>query len=205
MRRFDENFQILGPDQLRYCLRETNLDDVWPQNYSRSIASLQLLRLDDYLKGVQGRSPEPGLLTLSPPPRFDLLIVDEAHRLRNPETNSYELARFLSDVALPWLSERFYVGDWAAVAHVKPYAGPQPDRGRLEMFLFQSRRSRDCVVLKECFPRFVHLQEVNEQAGNIFEQLRRRLVRIAVVTNTPKKIAEHIVIASRLKPGLTSL
>lgn len=99
MRRFDENFQILGPDQLRYCLRETNLDGVWPQNYSRSIASLQLLRLDDYLQGVQGRSPEPGLLTLSPPPRFDLLIVDEAHHLRNPETNSYELARFLCDVS----------------------------------------------------------------------------------------------------------
>ena len=34
-----------------------------------------------------------------PPPRFDLIIFDEAHHLRNPGTKSFELARFLCDVS----------------------------------------------------------------------------------------------------------
>jgi len=99
MRRFDENFQTLSSEQLRYCLRETNLDGVWPQNYARSIINLELLRINEYLWGTNGAHPEPGLLTLVPPARFDLLIVDEAHHLRNPDTNSFELARFLCDVS----------------------------------------------------------------------------------------------------------
>lgn len=99
MRRFDENFQTLGAEQLRYCVRETHLDGLWPQNYSRSIVNIELLRLGEYLWGTQNGHVEPGLLTLAPSPRFDLLIVDEAHHLRNPDTNSFELARFLCDVS----------------------------------------------------------------------------------------------------------
>ncbi|MBV9279329.1 MAG: hypothetical protein JOZ41_04540, partial [Chloroflexi bacterium] len=34
-----------------------------------------------------------------PPPHFDLVIVDEAHHIRNPGTNSHELARLLCDVS----------------------------------------------------------------------------------------------------------
>lgn len=99
MRRFDENFQILGADQLRYCVRETDLDGVWPQNYSRSIVNIELLRLGEYLWGTQNGHVEPGLATLQPSPRFDLLIVDEAHHLRNPDTNSFELGQFICDVS----------------------------------------------------------------------------------------------------------
>lgn len=99
MRRFDEVFQPLTSAQLRYCLRETHLDGVWPSQYSRAIVHLELLRREEYLMGTEGRRPRPGLLTLSPPPQFDLLIVDEAHHVRNPETKSHEVARFLCEVA----------------------------------------------------------------------------------------------------------
>lgn len=97
MRRFDEDFRIISPETLRYALREAHLDGVWPPQYSRAIANLELLRMEDYMSGKEGKRP--GLLTLDPPPKFDLLIVDEAHHLRNPGTNSHELARFLCDIS----------------------------------------------------------------------------------------------------------
>ncbi|MCK6580971.1 MAG: DEAD/DEAH box helicase [Anaerolineae bacterium] len=95
MRRFDEDFQILAPETLQYCISETNLDGVWPAQYRRAIVNLELIRSDAVLAGNDRKK---GLLTLSPPPQFSLIIVDEAHHLRNPQTNSYEVARYLCDV-----------------------------------------------------------------------------------------------------------
>ena len=37
MRRFDERFLPLDGDKLRYCIRETDLDGVWPEQYSQAI------------------------------------------------------------------------------------------------------------------------------------------------------------------------
>ena len=103
MRRFDESFRRLNADSLRYCIDETELDGVWPAQYARAICHLELLRVSNYLNGPKpgrgGRAKKHGLLTLSPPPRFDLLIVDEAHHLRNPGTSSHEVGRFLCDVS----------------------------------------------------------------------------------------------------------
>ena len=50
-----------------------------------------------YLEHSLGRRARPGLLTLNPPPQFDLVIVDEAHHARNPDTKSYQAARFLCE------------------------------------------------------------------------------------------------------------
>jgi len=99
MRRFDEDFRPLTAETLRYCLREAHLDGAWPPQYARAIAHLELLRIDEYLRGQAGPRSRPGLLALNPAPHFDLIIVDEAHHLRNPETNSHTLARFLCDVS----------------------------------------------------------------------------------------------------------
>lgn len=98
MRRFDEDFVPLTADTLRYCLDETHADGAWPANYSRAIVHLELFRRDEYLHGtprVGRRGPRPGLLSLNPAPEFSLLIIDEAHHLRNQESSSYELANFL--------------------------------------------------------------------------------------------------------------
>lgn len=99
MRRFDEDFRPLSAETLKYCLDETQKDGIWPGQYSRSIVHIELLRRADYLKGTQGRKTKPGLYTLEPPPQFDLLIVDEAHHLRTPDSNTHELACFLCEIS----------------------------------------------------------------------------------------------------------
>ena len=99
MRRFDEDFRTLTAETLRYCLRETHQDGVWPNQYSHSIVHIELLRREEYLMGVQVKRSRLGLLTLNPPPQFDLLIVDEAHHLRTPASNTNELARFLCSIS----------------------------------------------------------------------------------------------------------
>lgn len=99
MRRFDEDFRPLTSENLRYCINETNLDGVWPAQYARSIVHLELLRNQNYILGTDTPRFKPGLLTLNPPPQFSLVIFDEAHHLRNMDTNSYEVARFLCDVS----------------------------------------------------------------------------------------------------------
>ena len=40
-----------------------------------------------------------GILDLDPPPRFDLVIVDEAHHIRNQDTYSHKAVRFFCDHA----------------------------------------------------------------------------------------------------------
>lgn len=99
MRRFDEDFRPLTAETLRYCLRETHQDGVWPSQYAHSIVHLELLRREEYLTGFQGKRLRHGLFTLNPPPQFDLLIVDEAHHLRTPDTRTNELARFLCNIS----------------------------------------------------------------------------------------------------------
>lgn len=80
--RFDENFEILSPDRLKYILNEVSkgVDII----NLRCICSLQLLRMDKYLDKIKE-------LSLN----FDLVIVDEAHHLRN-KGNSYKLGMHLS-------------------------------------------------------------------------------------------------------------
>lgn len=96
MRRFDEEFHILTPELLEYCISETDLDGEWPAQYNRSIVNLEALRMDIYL---QGRGNRRGLLHLDAPLQFDLLILDEAHHVRNSETSSHAALRFLCDVS----------------------------------------------------------------------------------------------------------
>lgn len=99
MRRFDEDFRIITSETLRYCLKETYQDGIWPSQFSRSIIHLELLRREEYLSGVQSKKTLPGLFTLNPPPQFDLLIVDEAHHLKTTDSNSYKLAEFLCSIS----------------------------------------------------------------------------------------------------------
>ncbi len=78
----------------------THRDGIWPQQYARAIVNYELFRLDDYLHGVDGRKPKRGLTQLLPSPGlFDLVIVDEAHHVRNPMTNAHQLAEALCDAA----------------------------------------------------------------------------------------------------------
>lgn len=100
MRRFDEEFVSLSSEDLRYCLDQTDLEGEWPDRFSRAILPFSLVN-ENLLQGYQqrGGGRGPGLNTLDTPPRFDLLIVDEAHNARNSETSLHQGLRILADNA----------------------------------------------------------------------------------------------------------
>lgn len=99
MKRFDERFEHLDGKTLRDCIDQTDLYGIWPQNYARAILPYSLLD-ESLLNGKQnGRKKQKGLLDLDPPPIFDLVIVDEAHAIRNTDTWAHRNVRFFCDNA----------------------------------------------------------------------------------------------------------
>ena len=100
MKRFDERFTALDGERLRHCLQETYLEGEWPEEYAKAILPFSLFdhRL---LHGFQesARRKNQSLLSLDPPPKFDLVIVDEAHHLRNPDTYLHQGVRYFCDCA----------------------------------------------------------------------------------------------------------
>lgn len=100
MKRFDERFIPLDGDKLRYCVNETELDGVWPDQYAKAILPYSLLDEDMLFGSRDGaRRRRKGLLDLSPFPRFDLVIVDEAQHVRNPETFAHRCVRLFCENA----------------------------------------------------------------------------------------------------------
>ena len=101
MKRFDENFTHLDGKTLRYCINEMHLDGEWPEQYEKVILPYSLL--DNTLlfgpEGSRRRKRGQGLLDLDPPPHFDLVIVDEAHHIRNQNTANHEAVRFFCENA----------------------------------------------------------------------------------------------------------
>lgn len=100
MKRFDEDFTTLNGDLLRHCLQETSVEGEWPEKYAKAILPFSLFD-QRLLFGSQrsGRQKKQGLLALDPPPKFDLVIVDEAHHIRNPDTYLHQGIRYFCDNA----------------------------------------------------------------------------------------------------------
>ena len=101
MKRFEERFTPLNGRTLRYCIKEMDLEGVWPEQYQKVILPYSLFD-EAFLYGSGGdgkRRHRKGLLDLDPPPRFDLVIVDEAHHIRNQETYAHKAVRFFCDYA----------------------------------------------------------------------------------------------------------
>ena len=99
LRRFDEDFEHLDGERLRFCLKEADLEGDWPERYAKSILPFSLFD-EELLHGSgRGRRRVPGLLDLDPAPRFDFVIVDEAHAIRNPDTLLHQGVRLLCDRA----------------------------------------------------------------------------------------------------------
>ena len=101
MKRFEERFTHLDGPTLRYCINEMDLDGVWPEQHQKVIVPYSMF--DETL--LYGHAPEgkrkrkKGLLDLDPPPRFDLVIVDEAHHIRNQDTFNHNAVKFFCDHA----------------------------------------------------------------------------------------------------------
>ena len=97
MRRFDERFTHLDGSTLRYCLNEMHLEEEWPDQHRKTILPYSLFD-EALLYGPEKKSGK-GLLDLDPPPRFDLVIVDEAHHIRNQNTYTHQAVRFFCEHA----------------------------------------------------------------------------------------------------------
>lgn len=101
MKRFEERFTHLDGPTLRYCINEMDLEGTWPEQHQKAIVPYSLFD-ETLLHGSDksgNRKSRRGLLDLDPPPRFDLVIVDEAHHIRNTETYSHQAVRFFCDNA----------------------------------------------------------------------------------------------------------
>jgi superfamily II DNA or RNA helicase len=100
MKRFDEHFTALDGRLLRHCLKETHLEGAWPEQYAKAILPFSLFDSDlVFGRSGRGKSKDQGLLSLDPPPKFDLVIVDEAHYIRNSETFQHHGVRYFCDNA----------------------------------------------------------------------------------------------------------
>ncbi len=101
MKRFEERFTHIDGPTLRYCIIEMDADGVWPDQYQKVILPYSLFD-ESLLYGSASdgkRKSKKGLLELDPPPRFDMVIVDEAHHIRNQNTYSHKAVRFFCDHA----------------------------------------------------------------------------------------------------------
>jgi hypothetical protein len=102
MKRFDEDFTQLDGPGLQRVIEETDRDGEWPDRDKKTIIPYSLFG-EDSLHGTEARTTKrnkkKGLLQLDPVPHFDLVIVDEAHAIRNDTTYAYEAVQFLTQNA----------------------------------------------------------------------------------------------------------
>lgn len=99
LKRFGEDFAHLDSATLRHCIDETRAEGRWPSRYKKAILPYSLLDEKLLLGEGSGRRPRPGLVSLLPPVKFDLVIVDEAHHVRNSDTWSHRVVKHLLDSA----------------------------------------------------------------------------------------------------------
>ncbi|VGO17570.1 RNA polymerase-associated protein RapA [Pontiella desulfatans] len=100
MKRFDERFVPLDGKALQHCIHETELDGEWPDSHGKAILPYSLLQDEGLLHGkTNGRKKQIGLLDLDPPPKFDLVIVDEAHHVRNSNTFAHQAVSYFCEHA----------------------------------------------------------------------------------------------------------
>lgn len=95
LKRFGEDFIPLSGKELRFCIEETDMNGDWPTRFKRCIIPYSLFD-DELLTGTKKNTNtrHKGLLSLEPPPRFDLVIVDEAHHIKNPTTSRNRVVNY---------------------------------------------------------------------------------------------------------------
>lgn len=99
MKRFDEDFDYLNGERLRLCIKETDYEGEWPDKYKKAVLPYSLFDEANVMGGKTGRKTHMGLMQLDPPPKFDLVIVDEAHHIRNTATYAYRAVKQFCDNA----------------------------------------------------------------------------------------------------------
>lgn len=83
MKRFDEDFIPLDGETLRQAISDSDRDGEWPRRYNKAIVPYSILDNRAYSGESTKKQKSIGLVDLDPPVHFDLVIVDEAHHIRN--------------------------------------------------------------------------------------------------------------------------
>ena len=86
LQRFDFRLEMLSPDGLRQALVSAKRDGALPPRFSKSVVNLELIRMEGQIERLHDSRLE-----------WDLAIFDEAHHLRNTDTQSHELARLICE------------------------------------------------------------------------------------------------------------
>lgn len=102
MKRFDEDFVPLSGGDLRQIVHDTERDGEWPIRFSKCIVPYSVL--DGRVFDGDEKSACIGLDKLDPAPHFDLVIVDEAHHIRNGSVEkdkayAYKCVKYFCDHA----------------------------------------------------------------------------------------------------------
>lgn len=103
MKRFDEDFVPLTGSLIRQIINDTDRDGEWPSRYSKTIAPYSILDSRVFI-GDEEKGTCVGLNNLEPKPHFDLVIIDEAHHIRNGSMDkdkafAYKCVRTICDNA----------------------------------------------------------------------------------------------------------
>ena len=98
MKRFDEDFVPLDGEKFRHCISELELEGEWPDKYKKAILPYSLFDEANVFGSHQGKHAKIGLMNTEPP-KFDLVIVDEAHHIRNTSTYAYKAVSRFCDAA----------------------------------------------------------------------------------------------------------
>ena len=92
MKRFDENFTQMDGKEFSQAISDSERDGEWPDRHKKTIIPYSLFG-EDSIMGTESKSEKKhkttGLMQLDPLPHFDLVIVDEAHTIRNSNTWAY--------------------------------------------------------------------------------------------------------------------
>lgn len=104
MKRFDEDFIPVDGATMRQILSDTNRDGEWPIRYNKIIIPYSIMDSRLYFGNEQKFTRTVGLNELDPEPHFDLVIVDEAHHIRNGSMDkekafAYKCTKFFCDRA----------------------------------------------------------------------------------------------------------
>ncbi len=103
LKRFGEKFVHIDGKALRYCIEESKLDDgEWPSENRKCIVPYSLFDeslVNGTADGGLTKLNKTSLADLNPFPKFDLVIIDEAHHIKNPNTYAYQAAQMFCDNA----------------------------------------------------------------------------------------------------------
>ncbi len=100
--KFGEKFVHIDGEKLRYCIHETYLEEEWPDDCAKCIIPYSLFDeaiVNGTADGGRKKLNKKSLSDLKPFPKFDLVIVDEAHHIKNPNTYSHQAVEMFCENA----------------------------------------------------------------------------------------------------------